>query len=202
MGGRGSNNNERLERGGRSTTGGKLKWTKRNDQGAGALGQGYQSGDYVIKETYKSAELQRQNGGKISDYYWELTENGKVLKYAKTAKALKEYAETLSGPAKNRTSGTFSNPATRRSSEAEVKRIAGNAKSDSSLQKQLKGAGYEILRVLNRRDGGQDAGIQITVRDKDNKDRILRISRDYNIVDNKIILNKGYNVSGWSRVRK
>ena len=109
MGGRGSNNNERLERGGRSTTGGKLKWTKRNDQGAGALGQGYQSGGYVIKETYKSAELQKQNGGKISDYYWELSENGKVLKYAKTAKALKEYAETLNGPAKSRRSGALAN---------------------------------------------------------------------------------------------
>lgn len=72
-----------------------MKWTKRNDCGAGYLGQGYESGDYVIEETYKSYELQQQYGGRRSDYYWQLTDKGEVVKFASTAKALKQFAETL-----------------------------------------------------------------------------------------------------------
>ena len=72
-----------------------MKWTKRNNNGAGCLGQGYESGEYVIEETYKSYDLQKQYGGKMSDYYWMLTKNGEVIKYASTAKALKQFAETL-----------------------------------------------------------------------------------------------------------
>ena len=70
-----------------------MKWRKRSQNGAGYLGQGYESGEYVIEETYKSQELQKENGGKVSDYYWMLSRNGEVIKYASTAKALKQYVE-------------------------------------------------------------------------------------------------------------
>ena len=72
-----------------------MKWTKNNDMGAGALGQGYKSGEYTIKETYKSYELQQKYGGKRCDYYWVLSKGDKVIKYGKTAKMLKAYAEEL-----------------------------------------------------------------------------------------------------------
>lgn len=71
-----------------------MKWTKRNNNGAGYLGQGYESGQYVIEETYKSCELQKQYGGKKANYYWVLTDNGEVIKYASTARALKQFVET------------------------------------------------------------------------------------------------------------
>lgn len=72
-----------------------MKWTKRNQLGAGALGQGYESGEYIIEETYKSYELQKQYGGKKSDYYWMLKKGNEIIKYAGTAKTLKQFAETL-----------------------------------------------------------------------------------------------------------
>lgn len=70
-----------------------MKWTKRNGHGSGYLGQGYQSGEYTIEETYRSQELQKQYGGKVSDYYWMLKKSGEIIKYGRTAKMLKEYAE-------------------------------------------------------------------------------------------------------------
>ena len=71
-----------------------MKWNKRNVE-PGYLGSGYESGDYIIEETYKSQELQKQHGGKRSNYYWVLKRNGEAIKYASTAKALKTYAETI-----------------------------------------------------------------------------------------------------------
>lgn len=72
-----------------------MKWSKRNID-AGYLGSGYESGDYIIKETHNSYNLQKEKGGKRSDYYWVLMKGDEVLKYASTAKALKAYAEILS----------------------------------------------------------------------------------------------------------
>lgn len=70
-----------------------MKWSKRDD--GGSVGGGYESGEFVIKETFNSYNLQKEYGGKKSDYYWVLEKNGIVIKYAHTAKALKQYAETL-----------------------------------------------------------------------------------------------------------
>lgn len=72
-----------------------MKWMKRREYGSGYLGQGYQCGDYIIEETYRSQELQRQHGGKVADYYWMLKKGGEVVRYGRTAKMLKEYAETI-----------------------------------------------------------------------------------------------------------
>lgn len=72
-----------------------MKWTKANDFGAGYLGQGYRCGAYTIEETFKSHELQKALGGRRSDYFWQLSNGNNVIKYASTAKALKQYAETL-----------------------------------------------------------------------------------------------------------
>ena len=74
-----------------------MKWKKIND-GSGCLGQGYKCGDYIIEETFDSYNLQRQHGGRKSDYYWKLTRldiiiGDKIIKYANTAKALKAFAE-------------------------------------------------------------------------------------------------------------
>ena len=72
-----------------------MKWSKRNEYGAGCLGQGYESGEYVIEETHDSYDLQKRYGGKRSDYYWKLEKGGRVIRYASTAKALKVYAEEI-----------------------------------------------------------------------------------------------------------
>lgn len=72
-----------------------MKWTKINDNGSGYLGQGYRCGEYVIEETYNSYNLQKQYGGKKSDYYWKLSKGNNIIKYASTAKTLKQFAETL-----------------------------------------------------------------------------------------------------------
>ena len=70
-----------------------MKWNKRKEYGAGYLGQGYISGNYIIEETDNYDELAKQYGGRQSDYYWVLRKNNKVIKYANTAKVLKKYAE-------------------------------------------------------------------------------------------------------------
>lgn len=69
-----------------------MKW-KRNGTGDGQLGMGYTSGDFKIFETYDSYNLQKEFGGKRSDYYWVLKKGDKILGYASTAKALKKLAE-------------------------------------------------------------------------------------------------------------
>lgn len=71
-----------------------MKWTKRN-LGSGMLGQGYECGEYIICETYNSYMLRMQYGGRVQDYYWELLKDGEPIKYANTAKALKQYVETI-----------------------------------------------------------------------------------------------------------
>lgn len=71
-----------------------MKWSKRVDDRSN-LGGGYESGDYIIKETFNSYNLRKEMGGKRSDYYWVLMKGEEVIKYASTAKALKTYAETI-----------------------------------------------------------------------------------------------------------
>lgn len=71
-----------------------MKWSKRTDDRSN-IGGGYESGDYIIKETFNSYNLQKENGGKRSNYYWALMKGDEVIKYASTAKALKAYAETI-----------------------------------------------------------------------------------------------------------
>lgn len=72
-----------------------MKWTKRNEQGAGCLGQGYQSGEYIVEETSyrKTYELQEHHGGRVKDYYWTLRKGETIIKYGSTAKSLKQYVE-------------------------------------------------------------------------------------------------------------
>ncbi len=72
----------------------KMKWTSRS-QKDGNLGEGYQSGEFIVKETFHSYELQQKFGGKRCDYYWELIRENEVLKYGRTAKELKSFAEQL-----------------------------------------------------------------------------------------------------------
>ena len=72
-----------------------MKWSKRNQHGAGYLGQGYESNGYVIEETHNYYELAKQYGGRQSDYYWMLRKGNKIIKYANTAKVLKKYVEAL-----------------------------------------------------------------------------------------------------------
>ena len=72
-----------------------MKWNKRNNWGPGYLGQGYESGEYIIEETTNYYELAKENGGKQKDYWWVLRKNEEPIKYASTAKALKQYAEDL-----------------------------------------------------------------------------------------------------------
>lgn len=69
-----------------------MKWTSRS-QKDGNLGEGYQSGEFIVKETFHSYELQQKFGGKRCDYFWVLLKNDKVICYGKTAKSLKKYAE-------------------------------------------------------------------------------------------------------------
>lgn len=71
-----------------------MKWIKRTHD-AGNLGGGYESGEYIVHETFDSYNLQKEHGGKRSDYYWVLKKGNEVIKYANTARALKTYAETL-----------------------------------------------------------------------------------------------------------
>lgn len=71
-----------------------MKWSKRSDNRSN-LGGGYESGDYIIKETFNSYNLQKEMGGKRSTYYWVLMKGNEIITYASTAKALKAYAETI-----------------------------------------------------------------------------------------------------------
>ena len=72
----------------------KMKWKSRS-KNDGDLGLGYECGEYIIEETFDSYNLQKKYGGRKADYYWKLTKGSEIIKYAKTAKALKQYAETL-----------------------------------------------------------------------------------------------------------
>lgn len=71
-----------------------MKWNKRTTEMSN-FGGGYESGDFVIEETFDSYNLQKEYGGKKSDYYWALKKGGSVIKYGSTAKTLKQFAETL-----------------------------------------------------------------------------------------------------------
>lgn len=71
-----------------------MKWTKRTDN-ISNVGGGYECGEYIIKETFDSYNLQNKYGGKRNNYYWVLIKGDEVIKYASTAKALKTYAETI-----------------------------------------------------------------------------------------------------------
>ncbi|MBR5281059.1 MAG: hypothetical protein IKU26_08855 [Clostridia bacterium] len=72
-----------------------MKWTKRTNYEVGNLGAGYISGDFIIEETYNEYYLQKEYGEKKSDYFWVLKKGNKPIKYASTAKALKQFAETI-----------------------------------------------------------------------------------------------------------
>lgn len=67
-----------------------MKWSKRNEHGAGYLGEGYQSGEYVIQETSHITGITSKRSEA-----WTLTKNGDIIKQDSTAKALKVFAETL-----------------------------------------------------------------------------------------------------------
>lgn len=71
-----------------------MKWSKRTNDRSN-IGGGYESGAYIIKETFNSYNLCKELGGKRSNYYWVLMKGEEIITYASTAKALKAYAETI-----------------------------------------------------------------------------------------------------------
>ena len=71
------------------------KWSRRGENDLN-LGAGFQSGEFVIEETWSEAyDAQKKFGGALKNYMWKLRKGNEVLKYGKSAKELKAFAETL-----------------------------------------------------------------------------------------------------------
>ena len=71
------------------------KWSRRGKADLN-LGAGFESGEYVIEETWNEAyDAQKKYGGSLKNYMWKLRKGNEVLRYGKSAKELKEFAETL-----------------------------------------------------------------------------------------------------------